>query len=973
MRTLLRTSTWVALAAACLASRAAAQDLHTGLVSYWPLDVIDGTGKTPDLAGGNDLEGLNLDAGALVPGKVSNAVTFNGFDQMFTLIHAGGDNRLPVYSLGEYTVALWVRGDGLGQSDRRVFAEGSTSDNDPLLTLGTDSGAGSGSLDVYLRNDGAGVLLSHVKTTAEPFDGDWHHIAWVDNNGSVQVYIDGAPDETFTYTRGTLTMDTLSIGGIQRAEASHFFAGEIDEVAVWERALTPAEVQALVTGGIPQPVPDLPPAILTQPSGMEVVGGTQVELRAKVVGKRPMTLQWYHNNAAIPGETNAVLAFPATPDRAGTYRLEATNANGTTSSVDAVLTVVVDPPPDLQDGLVAWWPFESISGDSPPVTFDSYSGLPMTLVDMDASSLVPGPSGNALSFDGASQVAIREGGFPVTNLPAYTIAFRVNAAGAGNADLRLFAEGSLETNTPLFAIGTHINGDDDTIRIFSRSARNTTVLNLNSTIPALDGTWRHITFVDNNGAARLYIDGIPDGTDFSHIHLPSLKDTTSLGAIVRAAVSHYLTCSIDDLALWSRPLTFTEVQKLVAEGVPPPPGQRPPFVTLAPVDTAVYAGMPVTLRVEAAGKGPLSYQWKRGAETLPGMTSPVLELPAATVADAGVYTVEITGADGLTSASAELTVHPVDGLTTALISYWPFDSIAATTPDPVSGNDMTAMFMSEANVVDGPPGQGKALFFDGFESMLVREAGNGLPIYRPGGYTVALWVNGSWMQDRRIFSESSSTANNPLLNIGADSADEESAGPYIDIFLRNDEGTSLINHRKSGASAIDETWHHVAWVDHDGNAVLYIDGIPDDTNFSYDPIGTFSFDRTTIGGIQRAAASHWFTGAIDEVAVWARPLQPAEVLALKENGLSVSPSPSGAAPVVQLVELLNGGTRVRIEFTADPGHPSKSAETAVDPAGPWGPVANPVIAPGEGANRFVAEFDAGPAGSRRYYRIRTGP
>jgi hypothetical protein len=44
-------------------------------------------------------------------------------------------------------------------------------------------------------------------------------------------------------------LNTTSIGGILRATPSHFFAGLIDEVALWKRALSEEEIQHLMING----------------------------------------------------------------------------------------------------------------------------------------------------------------------------------------------------------------------------------------------------------------------------------------------------------------------------------------------------------------------------------------------------------------------------------------------------------------------------------------------------------------------------------------------------------------------------------------------------------------------------------------------------------------------------------------------------------------------------------------------------
>jgi len=209
-----------------------------GLVAHWAFD--DGAGTTAQDSSGNNNHGTVMGGAQWVAGKVGGALAFDGVDDMVVVEQNSG---LPIYNNGTdnaYSVAMWVKGGP--QPDMRVFSEGSTSDNNPLFNLGTQNAGDTGQFDVYIRPD-TGTTLNHPLSQAEPFDYYWHHIGWVDDNGTARLYVDGVLDGTdFSYTRGTMALDTTSIGGILRANPSHFFTGQIDDVHVYNRALSQAEI-----------------------------------------------------------------------------------------------------------------------------------------------------------------------------------------------------------------------------------------------------------------------------------------------------------------------------------------------------------------------------------------------------------------------------------------------------------------------------------------------------------------------------------------------------------------------------------------------------------------------------------------------------------------------------------------------------------------------------------------------------------
>ncbi|HWA27416.1 MAG TPA: pectinesterase family protein [Lacunisphaera sp.] len=82
-----------------------------------------------------------------------------------------------------------------------------------------------------------------------------------------------------------------------------------------------------------------------------------------------------------------------------------------------------------------------------------------------------------------------------------------------------------------------------------------------------------------------------------------------------------------------------------------------PAIVTPPASQSVTAGSPVTFNVAAAGSAPLSYQWLKNGDAIPGATSVSYTIAATTVADAGSYAVTVSNSLGsVTSTAAVLTV-----------------------------------------------------------------------------------------------------------------------------------------------------------------------------------------------------------------------------------------------------------------------------------------------------------------------------
>jgi hypothetical protein len=222
------------------------------LVGYWPLDEIS-EGSSPDALGQFPLTAVNLADGAVVPGVSGSAVDFSNGSQTLLEYVAGPWEDLPISIHPSQSVSVWVRTVGTGQTDLRFVAEGNTGGNQtPLFNIGTQNDGAGNVVDMFIRD--AASMGAHEWSTAQPLDGEWRHVVWVNDNGTGRLYVDGVADarpawSTRTFLEGQLT--SFSLGGIRRAAASHWFTGTLDDVSVWSRALSPDEVAELAGGTSP--------------------------------------------------------------------------------------------------------------------------------------------------------------------------------------------------------------------------------------------------------------------------------------------------------------------------------------------------------------------------------------------------------------------------------------------------------------------------------------------------------------------------------------------------------------------------------------------------------------------------------------------------------------------------------------------------------------------------------------------------
>ncbi len=650
-------------------------DLQTGLVSYWPLDTAD-AGATPDLAFGNPMTTNN--APTITTGQRSNAFTFNGTSQYLNYSHTASpaNDGMPIYlAPGGFTVAAWVKGNPQSAANRTIFYLANLASTTPAFWIEADGTALGNKLAIFLRSSGNITYLNHVKSTTVVWDNTWHHIAFVDNKGSARLYVDGVLDSAnFNYAAknpDTFTFNSTSIAAQLSPTPNRYFTGSIDDVAIWERPLSQAEIQQVRTNGIPTPIGPSAPTMIQPWIGRTNALGDRGSAFAVAIGAHPITYQWFRNGEEQIGiNTNLLVLNDLTNAVTNIIMVIASNSQGSVTNT-APLVVLPDlPPTNIVSGLISYWPLDVLS-NTPATSPDVSSHLDLTMMAMTDANLTSGQFSNALSFDGATQYGRRIGGSPIYNVTNYTIAFWVNAGVQGNKTV--YGETASGVNNQALNFTSEVTGFLDNLNVFIRTDGGTPIIdNLKSTRSVFNSTWHHIVWTDQNGTARLYIDGQLDETEFSYPRGVLTLNTTTIGALIRTATNAFLSGMIDDVATWNRKLTYSEIQRIRTNGIPLPSA---PTITGQPASqtNAVFAGDTVTFSVVASGDLPLVYRWRSNnipislaANASAGTTT--LFLTNVQPAASANYSVIVTNSFGATTSSvAQLLVTPYTPQTTGMV------------------------------------------------------------------------------------------------------------------------------------------------------------------------------------------------------------------------------------------------------------------------------------------------------------------
>lgn len=141
-----------------------------------------------------------------------------------------------------------------------------------LVGFGSEAAGFSGSYDrhVYLSPDGHlnfGAWTGEMNVARSPLaynDGQWHHLVATQSGDGMKLYVDGELVATHAQTQAQPYSGYWRVGGDSTWDGAPYFAGTIDEVAVYGEELTQAQVtRHWQTGSDQLPVNEVPVAAFT--------------------------------------------------------------------------------------------------------------------------------------------------------------------------------------------------------------------------------------------------------------------------------------------------------------------------------------------------------------------------------------------------------------------------------------------------------------------------------------------------------------------------------------------------------------------------------------------------------------------------------------------------------------------------------------------------------------------------------------
>ena len=562
---------------------------NAGMVSWWRAE-----GNANDSVGTNN--GTLLNGTAFAAGRVGQAFNLDGSDDAITFGASAGNFRT-----NDFTVVYWVR---------MVNTGGAFLEKRPACNMDYGSawwnirGTSTASLEI------AGARQQYytgLATKTALNDGLWHHVAWTRQGTSLCVYVDGALDNSVTAPGIADVVNSTALAlGRSACYDSAPFRGGVDELQIYERALSATEISARY-----DEASSGPPQIVVQPTDRSVLEGSTTTFTVGVVGSQPMSFQWLFEGAPIAGATGSSLTVgPLTFENTGSYSAIVSNALGVATSSTAVLTV--RPGSSFPSGLVAWWPADDDATDAVGDNDGTLYG---------AATFMAGKIGSAFQFDGgASHVdfGTSMGNFGTND---FSIGCWMKPMSSGGGFLEKRPACNMDWGSGWWGIRGIW-----TFNLEIAGPRNQYYAGVETRTALNDGNWHHVMWTRKANTLSVYVDGALDNRTTTL----GIADVSNIAPMELGLSScDYVDGTLpgkggaDELQIYGRALTPDEVSSVYnANGSTS--SELAPRIVLQPRNQRRNQGNSATFKITAVGAHPLLYQWQLGGVTIPGATEETL-------------------------------------------------------------------------------------------------------------------------------------------------------------------------------------------------------------------------------------------------------------------------------------------------------------------------------------------------------------
>ena len=301
--------------------------IYSGLRAWWKLDESSGT--VADDATGRVQDGTVAGGAAWGSGIVGGALNFDGVDDGVLI-----GNSASLTGTTDFTLAAWVKvspgatGTGCILQQREG---GSGTNGEYMLNVNTN-----GTVNFFVYN---AAYQFNITTTATINDGQWHYLTALRSGANGLVYFDGVQVGSGSGTAKALGAFAVAIGYDYRDNTSRF-KGALDDVRIYSRALSQAEIDTIA----PNRAPFFTANPVTKPAATEDAaysGATLADVAADADYSDTLTFTKVSGPAWLSVAANGALSgTPANGDvGANSFTVRVTDNGGLTSNTTLNISV----------------------------------------------------------------------------------------------------------------------------------------------------------------------------------------------------------------------------------------------------------------------------------------------------------------------------------------------------------------------------------------------------------------------------------------------------------------------------------------------------------------------------------------------------------------------------------------------------------------------------------------------------------
>ncbi|MBI3033990.1 LamG domain-containing protein, partial [Candidatus Woesearchaeota archaeon] len=477
--------------------------------------------------GNNGIQANGTNCSSTVAGKFGGACLFDGTDDTVTF---GNDIDFPL----NFTFMAWINiksGAGLSNTvTRDIITKGNQ------IEIGV---WGNNTIDCY-----AGTITYPPTVLA---NNTWNHIACTLEGNTKKIFVNGVLDFQASETLASQDNINLSIGSYY-AGTSNFWNGSIDEVRIWNRSLSAAEINASYQAELGK-ISGTTLSYFANFTNLAEGNYTYFVWMNDTAGNFNSTV----NRNFITDYTSPNITFisptPANNSFLNTNGVYINTSSNDSSNNDYSAFI------DFNRSLVGWWRFEEGTGtvvNDTSTYLNNGTMLNFACTAENCNELSgrtsAGKRGRGINFDGQNDyifIADSDNLDLVSNLSFSAWIRPVNVDASVRTIITKRSGGTANYNI-------HLKNQ----KLTFWSGGQSEVFG-NSVIQ--NNTWYHVTVtVDNNssGKVRFYLNGVLDGTQTSAL---SAANAFNLFIGSTTGTSEFFNGTIDEVQLWNRVLNETEI------------------------------------------------------------------------------------------------------------------------------------------------------------------------------------------------------------------------------------------------------------------------------------------------------------------------------------------------------------------------------------------------------------------------------